>query len=303
MNFLQGISEDILKKNSRLLVGLDPQWDLLPPSLRQEGLSLYGSTLQAGAWAIGQFCEGVMEVTEDLAVGVKIQLAFFELFGAPGYESYTKMIGLAKERGLWVIADGKRGDIGSSSEGYAKAHLGSFFLGDQELSPAGADALTLHPYLGGDGLHPFLQEAHPRGKGVFVLVRTSNPSSGEVQLWPDSQNSLYEHLLNLLSEWADQYIDSKSGLSSLGVVAGATYPEALAGIRAKLPRSLLLLPGFGHQGGKAEDLRAGFLAGGQGALVNSSRGILYAFKGEDDWKGEIRQAAQEARDAINGAVL
>jgi orotidine-5'-phosphate decarboxylase len=243
--------------------------------------------------------EALLDVIAPLVPVVKPQLAFCELFGAHGFEAYQATVAAAKARGVLVIADAKRGDIGSTADAYAAAHLGVI----------GADAITVNAYLGRDTLEPFLARCRDVGKGIYVLVKTSNPGSADLQGQLVNGRPLHEHVARLVAEvGTGEGLVGASGMSAVGAVTGATYPAELAELRALMPQAPLLIPGYGAQGGGAEDCRAGFRADGGGAVVNSSRGITFAFRsgehaerfGDAAWRDSVRAAVEDMRDALNG---
>lgn len=275
---------DLLQKRisstSSVCVGLDPQIEKLPAALPKT------------AEGVRTFCEGIIDATADLAACVKPQLAYFELLGWEGMKVFFAVCEYAKKKGLLVIADGKRNDIGSTCEAYAEAYLG-------EGKPI--DALTVSPYLGSDSIEPFLKRCLAHDKGIFVLVKTSNKSSGELQDLPVGDEALHEHLAHLVESWGLPHIGPETNLSCVGAVVGATYPEELKYLRTLMPHLPFLIPGYGAQGGTAADVRNGFLLNGEGAIVNASRSILYASKGSD-WKDAARLATQTMAEEIQATL-
>lgn len=237
------------------------------------------------------FCTGIVDATKDVASTVKLNLAFFEILGWEGMRAFWNVCAYAKKAGLMVIADAKRSDIGSTAEAYAKAYL-------YKDSPV--DAITVNPYLGSDGILPFIEQAKKNDKGIFVLVKTSNPSSGELQDLPVGDEVVHEHLAQLTESWGTQCLGPTTTFSCVGAVVGATYPEELKYLRTLMPHAIFLIPGYGAQGGTAADVKHGFLpdpskrgrAGGTGAIVNASRSIIYASSGKD-WKEAARKAAEK----------
>ena len=295
--FADRLAQASVARQSCLVVGIDPVIEKLPREVAAivgEGASGgSGFTARASA-ALGLFATRVIGAVADTAVAVKPNTAFFERFGAAGWDALLETCRAARRAGLLVIADGKRGDIGSTAEAYADA-----FLGDTEdtLGPW-VDAVTVNPYMGTDSVRPFIEKAREGGKGVFVLVRTSNPSAAEVQDLDSGGRPLYLRMADLVRGWGTDASGS-SGLSSVGAVVGATAPAEARAIREVLPGAMFLVPGYGAQGGSAEGLRACFLPGGRGAVVNASRSILYAHeKRGGDWVEAVREAAIQARDEI-----
>ena len=292
--FGERLTEAVRSRRSHVVVGLDPDYELLPPAVREaHAVEAHASHSEMRAACYREFLIGIMDAIAGEAVAVKIQLAYFEALGAVGYRLYEDLVEPARERGLLVIADAKRGDIGSTAEAYAKAHL------DQ----ADADALTVNPYLGTDSVMPFISRAETAGKGVFVLVKTSNPSSKDIQdLQLASGGRVYHQVARLVTEWGANTRGS-SGYSSVGAVVGGTHPEEGAELRTLMPGVPFLVPGYGAQGATAADLRGFFGDDGVGAVVNSSRGILYAYRKRTDvsWQEAARKEAGEMRAALWGA--
>lgn len=269
------------------LVGLDPRFGSLPEPLKS---GRDESNREDIAAAFETFCRGVIDVVAPLVAAVKPQAAFFEQIGVPGMVALANTIAYAREKGLLVILDGKRNDIGSTAAGYADAYLG-------EQSAWQADALTVSPYLGDDSLTPFVDVANERGAGIFVLVKTSNPGGGLFQDKRDAAGPLYEHVARHV-ESLNGLDKEASGYGPVGAVVGATYPEQLAELRSVMPHTWILVPGYGAQGGAAADVAGAFDANGLGAIVNSSRGIIFAHAkhdrfGDDRWQEAVEAAAQE----------
>jgi orotidine-5'-phosphate decarboxylase len=263
--------QERIEVTSPVCVGLDPMLDKLPSGLTKD---IAGVTT---------FCKGIIDAVKETACAVKPQLAYFELLGWEGMKALYEVSAYAQKTGLLVIADGKRNDIGSTCDAYADAYLGA----DKPF-----DALTISPYLGSDGVVPFIKRCEANGKGIYVLVKTSNESSGELQDLPAGDESVHEHLAQLVESWAAQKIGVRN-LSSVGAVVGATYPEELKYLRTLMPHVPFLIPGYGAQGGTADDSKFGFLPDGTGAVVNSARGIIYA-SAKQDWQ----QAAGKAAEAM-----
>jgi len=290
-------------------VGIDPRWEMLPPALRTRARELEPDPARAAAWAYGELAAAVIDATGPYACAAKPQAAFFEALGPAGYEALVRVVALARGAGLVVIADAKRGDIGSTSRAYAQAAFGGLDIDGEPLAGLDADALTVNPYFGTDGIEPFLQAADERGRGVFVLVRTSNPSAAEIQDLvvggeDGGRAKLYERVARLVAGWGETRTGA-SGWSSVGAVAGATSPETLAEIRHALPKSILLVPGYGAQGAGAEDVARAFDEKGEGAIVNASRSIVFAKKDArtlDELAAAAADAAKRMRDEIAEAV-
>jgi len=292
--FVDRLLSAIEKKRSHVVVGLDPDAAALPPTLRvKHGLEQGDADVAAVVGCYREFLSGIMESVEPEVVGVKIQIAYFEALGNSGYRLYEEMTAAAAHLGLVVIADVKRGDIGSTAEAYARAHL----------DHAGADAVTVNPYFGTDGLEPFFRRVRDAGKGVFVLVKTSNPSSSELQdLRLETGATVYEAVADSVNAWGKAVI-GESGYSSVGAVVGGTHPDQGAALRTRMPTVPFLVPGYGAQGAQACDLAALFDSSGTGAVVNSARAILYAYKKTDaDWAVAARAEAAQMRSALWAAA-
>ena len=297
----------IQKTNAPIVVGLDQMMNYIPEHIRKKAFSEYGETLEGAAEAIWQFNKEIVDNTYDLIPAVKPQIAMYEQFGVPGMNAFLKTVEYCHEKDLVVIGDIKRGDIGSTSAAYATAHIGKVTVGSKTYSPFQEDFVTVNPYLGTDGVKPFVDVCKEEKKGIFILVKTSNPSSGEFQDRLIDGRPLYEHVGEKVAQWgADCMGDS---YSYIGAVVGATYPEMGRVVRKIMPKSFILVPGYGAQGGTAEDLVPFFNEDGLGAIVNSSRGIIAAYKQEAyaefgaEHFGEASRAAVEAMVAdIDGAL-
>lgn len=296
-SFTDRLFKMVESRGSCLVVGLDPVLESIPEEItstvRIGGLRGQGETARASA-IFGRFLEGVLDAVSDFAVAVKPNTAFFERWGPPGWDCLTTVCRKARERGLLVIADAKRGDIGHTAEAYADA-----LLGDLPDTPGPCvDAVTISPYLGSDSVEPFLRRCRERGKGLFVLVRTSNPSAADLQHLECEGRPLYLHVAGLVSRWG-RGTEGSLGLSSVGAVVGATAPEEARRVREAIPTAPFLVPGYGAQGAAAEDLAPCFLPGGLGAVVNASRSVIFAHKRrEGPWQEAVGAAAREARDDL-----
>lgn len=290
-HFGDRLLEAVESKRSHVVVGLDPEYGSLPPEvLSAHPLDRYAGEAEMKAACYREFLVALLPALAGEACAVKIQIAYFEALGAPGYALYEEMVGLAKSLGYVVIADVKRGDIGSTAEAYARAHL----------DVAGADAVTVNPYFGTDGLEPFFQRCREAGKGVYVLVKTSNPSSSEIQdLVLGTGEPVYARVADLVREWGRDCVGS-GGYSAIGAVVGGTHPEQGALLRKRLPGVPFLIPGYGAQGATAGDLAALFDANGTGAVVNSARAILYAYRKTPGrhWVDAAREEAAAMRAAL-----
>ena len=289
-SFGDRLSEAVERKRSQVLVGLDPRPELLPLELR--GATHLGRA--AAAEACERFCRGIIDAVAPYVVGVKPQLAFFEALGADGIRAFEELCAYARAVGLLVVADAKRGDVGSTARAYAEAYLEG---GDGQ--PPLADALTVSPYLGRDSVEPFLAACRRHSAGIFCLVKTSNSGSADIQDATLSDGRpLWQHVAELVGDWGDDLIGER-GLSSVGAVVGATYPRAIAEARRLIPRSILLLPGVGAQGATPADVARAFTSGPASALVPVSRGILYASRSElDDWRSAAAQSAARLRNEV-----
>lgn len=299
--------EKIVKQGAPVVVGLDPMMKFVPKHLQKAAFEQYGETLEGAAEAIWQFNKAIIDNIYDIVPAVKPQIAMYEQFGLPGMAAFKKTVDYCHEKDMVVIGDVKRGDIGSTSEAYAVAHLGKVQVGSKLLAAFDEDFATVNPYLGSDGIKPFLKVCEEEKKGIFILVKTSNPSSGEFQDRLIDGKPLYELVGEKVNEWACGCMGEK--YSYVGAVVGATYPEMGKRLRKVMPKSFILVPGYGAQGGKAEDLVHFFNEDGLGAIVNSSRGIIaaytkeeYAKFGEKNFAEASRQAAIDMIADINGAL-
>jgi orotidine-5'-phosphate decarboxylase len=304
---IQKLIANIRKTNAPIVVGLDPMLSYIPAHITKKAIAEQGETLEAAAEAVWQYNKAIVDEIYDLIPAVKPQIAMYEQFGLPGLAAFKKTVDYCKEKDLVIIGDVKRGDIGSTSAAYATAHLGKVQVGSQLLTPFGEDFATVNPYLGSDGIKPFLDVCKEEKKGIFILVKTSNPSSGEFQDRLIDGRPLYELVGEKVAEWADSCMGDT--YSYVGAVVGATYPEMGRVLRRVMPKSFILVPGYGAQGGKAADLAPYFNEDGLGAIVNSSRGIIAAYKqekyasfGAENFAQASRQAVIDMIEDINGAL-
>lgn len=286
----------IKKTNAPIVVGLDPMMNYIPKEICSKVFAEMGETLEAAAEAAWQFNKGIIDATFDLIPAIKPQIAMYEQFGVPGIQTFHKTVAYCKEKGLVVIGDVKRGDIGSTSAAYATGHLGKVNVGSKSYYGFDEDFITVNPYLGSDGINPFLDVCNEENKGIFVLVKTSNPSSGEFQDKTFDGMPLYELVARKVAEWGAGCMDGS--YSNVGCVIGATYPEMGKTLRKILPHNYILVPGYGAQGGTAKDLKAYFNDDGLGAIVNSSRGIIAAYKQEKYSKFGAENYADASRQAV-----
>ena len=297
----------IKKMGAPVVVGLDPMLNYVPEFVQKKAFEEYGETLEGAAEAIWQFNKAIVDATYDLIPAVKPQIAMYEQFGVPGLAAFAKTCEYCKSKGLVVIGDIKRGDIGSTSGAYATGHLGKVTVGSKRYSGFSEDFVTVNPYLGSDGVKPFIDVCKEENKGIFVLVKTSNPSSGEFQDQLVDGTPLYELVARKVNEWGEECMGDV--YSNVGCVIGATYPEMGKTLRKLMPKTYILVPGYGAQGGKAEDLVHYFNADGLGAIVNSSRGIIAAYKqekyakfGAENFADASRQAVIDMVEDITGAI-
>lgn len=286
----------IKKLNAPVVVGLDPMLSYVPEHIVTKALNEYGETLEGAAEAIWQFNKQIVDKTWDLIPAVKPQIAMYEQFGIPGMVAYKKTVDYCKSKGLVVIGDVKRGDIGSTSAAYAVGHLGKVQVGSQRIAGFDEDFATVNPYLGSDGIEPFIKVCKEEKKGIFVLVKTSNPSSGEFQDQLINGKPLYELVGEKVAQWGMEHMGES--YSYVGCVVGATYPEMGKVLRKVMPKTYILVPGYGAQGGTADSLRPYFNEDGLGAIVNSSRGIIAAYKQEKYAKFGAENFADASRAAV-----
>ncbi len=294
-NFADRLVEAVKTKNSRVVVGLDPRLESLPPDLRRGT----HTDVELAAKAVLEWGGDVIEAVREHAVAVKPQIAFYERLGPFGVVTYFALCRHARKQGLLVIGDVKRGDVPDTAKAYAEAHFDAF----------SCDAITVNPYLGTDSIEPFLEVARPAGGGLFVLVKTSNKGSGDFQDLDAGGKPLYMHVAERVAQWGKSLV-GESGWSSVGAVVGATHPEQGRRIREALPSSIFLVPGYGAQGGTAADLKGLFSPGGLGAVINASRSVTFAYEKEpykskykpDQWAKAVAEAAATMKNEIN-AVL
>ena len=298
----------IQKTGAPIVVGLDPMLNYVPEHVQKKAFAEYGETLEGAAEAIWQFNKEIVDKTYDLIPAVKPQIAMYEQFGIEGLKAYKKTIDYCKSKDLVVIGDIKRGDIGSTSAAYAVGHLGKVQVGSKCYVPFDEDFATVNPYLGSDGVKPFIEVCKEENKGLFILVKTSNPSSGEFQDQLVNGRPLYELVGEKVAQWGEEHV-GQSGYSYIGAVVGATYPEMGATLRKLMPKTFILVPGYGAQGGKGKDLVNFFNEDGLGAIVNSSRGIIAAYKqekyaklGAENFGDASRAAVEDMVADISGAL-
>jgi orotidine-5'-phosphate decarboxylase len=307
MNFSDRLAEQIRLKNNPTVMGLDPRLEYIPASIKEKHFSGKTDPLKAAADSILEFNKKLIDATYDIIPAVKPQLAYYEMYGPEGLRALYETILYAREKGLLVISDGKRNDIGSTAEAYAAAYLGKTDAGGKPVEAFGADALTVNAYLGIDGIKPFTDLCENNGKGIFVLVKTSNPSSGQLQdLILADGRTIYEAMADLVEQWGSTSM-GQCGYSSVGAVVGATYPKQLMELRKRMPNAWILVPGYGAQGGTAADVAKAFDKNGLGAVINASRSLMCAWKLEawkaayshEEFEKAARAEAQRMRDDIN----
>lgn len=303
------LNEKIQKTGAPIVVGLDPMMKFVPEYIKEQAFKEYGETLEGAAEAIWQYNKGIVDAIYDLIPAVKPQVAMYEQFGIPGMMAFKKTVDYCREKGLVVIGDIKRGDIGSTSEAYAVGHLGKVQVGSKAFYGFDEDFVTVNPYLGSDGVKPFMKICGQEKKGIFVLVKTSNPSSGEFQDRLIDGKPLYELVGEQVAAWGSECMPEQGNYSYVGAVVGATYPEQGKLLRKVMPHTLVLVPGYGAQGGKGADLVHFFNEDGLGAIINSSRGIIaayqqeqYAHFGEKNYADASRTAVLAMREDIATAL-
>jgi orotidine-5'-phosphate decarboxylase len=309
-HFADRVEAALVRTGNAVVVGLDPRLDSIPPAILAACQARHGATLQAAAEAIWQFNRAIIDAIHDLVPAVKPQLAFYARYGAAGMQAFARTIAYARQAGLLVIADAKCNDIGSTADAYAEAFLGRSSASTQALeSDFAADALTVNAYLGSEGVRPFMTCAQQQGKGLFIVVKTSNTSSGELQDLPINGRPLYEHLGAMVAAWGHD-CRGVCGYSAIGAVVGATYPEQAQRLRTVMPHALFLVPGYGAQGATAADVVGCFDRQGRGALVSASRSIIFAYRlspyvtqyGAAAYTGAARAATQRMIQEIRQAL-
>ncbi len=299
--------EKIKKTGAPIVVGLDPTLSFVPRHIQEKSFAEYGETLAGAADALWQFNKAIIDCTCDLIPAVKPQIAMYEQFGIEGLQAFKKTVDYCHKKDLVVIGDIKRGDIGSTSAAYATGHLGKVQVGSKKYSLFDEDFATVNPYLGSDGVKPFVEVCREEKKGLFILVKTSNPSSGEFQDRLIDGRPLYEHVGEMVAKWGEDHMGDS--YSYIGAVVGATYPKEGKALRKIMPKTFILVPGYGAQGGTGADLAHYFNEDGLGAIVNSSRGIIAAYKqekyasfAEENFADASRQAVLDMIADINGAL-
>lgn len=298
----------IKQLDAPIVVGLDPMLDYVPDQIKKKAFDEFGETLKGAGEAVWQYNKGIIDSTYDLIPAVKPQIAMYEQFGVEGLTAFEKTCEYAKKKGLVVIGDIKRGDIGSTSSAYAVGHAGQVQVGSRKYRGFDEDFLTVNPYLGSDGILPFIDVCKEEKKGLFILVKTSNPSSGEFQDQLVDGKPLYELVAEKVAMWGESHMGEN--YSYIGAVVGATYPKMGEILRKIMPKNYILVPGYGAQGGKAEDLKLFFNEDGLGAIINSSRGIICAYKqeqysgfGAENYADASRQAVLDMKEDLKKAFV
>ena len=303
MSAIDKLIDKIKKTDNPTVMGLDPRYEMIPKCVTDK----YPKTLEGVSKAIVEFNKELIDATYDIIPAVKPQIAFYEMFGIPGMEAFKETCKYAKEKGMCVIADIKRGDIGSTAAGYSNAYLGKTTIGETMQEIYDVDFVTVNPYMGTDCVKPFIEDCKKYDKGIFILVKTSNPSSGELQdLKLENGKEVYLEVASLVKKWGEDLIGNY-GYSSVAAVVGATYPEQLSQIRKAIPNTFFLIPGYGAQGGKAEDIAIAFDKNKLGGIVNASRSLMCAYKSdlwkdkykEEEYAKATRSEAIRMRDEIN----
>ena len=296
----------IKQTNNPTVIGLDPRYEMIPSCVREK----YTEDLEGVSKAIVEFNKNLIDNVFDIIPAVKVQIAFYEMYGIEGIKSFKETCNYAKEKGMIVIADAKRGDIGSTAQGYSNAFLGRTTVGDKQIPIFDVDFVTVNAYFGIDCVKPFIEDCKKYNKGIFVLVKTSNPSSGELQdLKIENDEKIYTRIGKLVENWGEE-LQGEYGYSSIAAVVGATYPKQLQSLRKTLPHTFFLIPGYGAQGGKAEDIALGFDSSGIGGIINASRSLMCAYK-SDKWKDKFseeeymkatRAEAIRMKEELNDAI-
>lgn len=300
-NFADRLLDAIDEKQNPSCVGLDPRFKNIPSFIREEQKEKYGTTFKAIATSFSEFNKVIIDSVEDIVPAVKPQMAFYEKYGSDGVRAFMDTVSYAKMKGLIVIEDAKRNDIGSTARAYSDGHLGTVEFWKDERRPCfDVDCITVNGYLGSDCIKPFIEDCKKHGKGIFVLVKTSNPSSGELQdINIDTEETVYTRMTRLVDEWGQEVIGER-GYSSIGAVVGATYPEQAKIARRLMSKANILVPGYGAQGAMGKDTIPNFNKDGYGAIVNSARGIIFAYQREPFKRDETEfdRAARESAIAM-----
>ena len=283
-NIIDQLIEKIKIMKNPTVIGLDPRYEMLPKCVKDK----YPKTLEGVGQAIIEYNKALIDAIYDIIPAIKPQIAFYEMYGIPGIQAFKETCEYAKQKGMFVIADIKRGDIGSTAQGYSNAYLGKTKIGESEQSLYDIDFVTVNPYMGTDCVKPFIEDCKKYNKGLFILVKTSNPSSGELQdVKLENGEEVYTRVAKYVEKWGED-LRGEYNYSSISAVVGATYPEQLKQLRQIAPHTYFLIPGYGAQGGKAEDIALGFDENGLGGIVNASRSLMCAYK-SDMWKNKFEE--------------
>lgn len=299
---LDRLIEKIEQTQNPTVAGLDPKLDYVPEYIKSRCFDKYGETLKGAAKALLEFNKGLIDALYDIVPAVKPQAAYYEMYGPAGMKTLYKTQEYARSKGMYVITDGKRNDIGTTMEAYATAHLGKVKVGNTEIEPFLGDALTVNGYLGSDGIKPLLKVCSENDKGIFVLAKTSNPSSGELQDQKIDGEPIYEVMGKMCEKWGED-LPGVYGYSGVGAVVGATYPEQIKELRALLPHTFFLIPGYGAQGATAADIAGAFDKNGLGGIVNSSRGIMCAYQKQKCAETEFAEAARKEAIRMRDEIM
>jgi len=300
MNFADRLLNAIDEKQNPGIVGLDTDIGKIPESLQEQFKGRCSEPFEDAAVCVFEFNRRIIAAIRDIVPAVKIQIAFYEQYGHYGLRTFKKTVDFARKNGLIVIEDGKRNDIGNTARAYADAHIGRIDLFGKRVPCFDVDCITVNPYLGIDGVKPFINNVKEHGKGIFVLVKTSNPSSGELQDLSSGKKKIYEIMAGLVDKWGEATVGNR-GYKSVGAVVGATFPKEAETLRKLMPKGIFLVPGYGAQGGGADGTMPCFNKDGYGAIVNSSRGVIFAGSGED-FDEKAQEAALKMREDLTGAM-
>jgi orotidine-5'-phosphate decarboxylase len=300
MNFADKLLNAIDEKRNPGIVGLDSDIEKIPMFLQEQFRGRYSEPFEDSAECVFEFNKRIIAAIRDIVPAVKVQIAFYEQYGHYGIRTFKKTVDLARKNGLVVVEDGKRNDIGNTARAYADAHIGKIRMFGKSYPCLDLDCITVNPYLGIDGVQPFINNVKKYGKGIFVLVKTSNPSSGDLQDLESGKKKIYEVMAGLVNKWGEG-TEGKRGYASVGAVVGATYPREAKTLRKLMPRAVFLVPGYGAQGGGADDAMPCFNTDGYGAIIHSARGVIYAGTAED-FADKARQAALKMRQDIGAAM-
>ena len=300
MNFADKLLNKIDEKQNPAVIGLDSDIAKIPEFLKNEFKDKFNDPFEAAAECVFEFNKRIVNVVKDIVPAVKIQIAFYEQYGFNGIKAFKRTVNLARKNNLVVIEDGKRNDIGNTARAYADAHIGKVNLFGELFPCLDLDCITVNPYLGIDGVQPFIDNVKKYGKGIFVLVKTSNQSSGELQDLNSGDKRIYEIMAELVNKWG-QSTEGSSGYRPIGAVVGATYPKEAELLRERMPKSIFLVPGYGAQGGGADDAMPCFNKDGKGAIIHSARAVIFA-SSDEDFDRKAEEAALKMKEEIKEAM-